>query len=86
MDQLGLSDEIRKLYKEYAYTREISYNIVSGHSLKLYVFGSSIEGTKTPGMNSDFDVAFVNHTIEVQCIYKMFQQRWETWLFNCSSG
>ena len=54
-----------KLYKEYAYTREISYNIVSGHSLKLYVFGSSIEGTKTPGMNSDFDVAFVNHTIEV---------------------
>ena len=65
LDQLGLSDEIRKLYRENAYTQEISYNLIGGDSLKSYIFGSSLEGTKIPGMNSDLDQACVDQTIEV---------------------
>ena len=65
LDQLGLSDEIRKLYRERAYTREISQNLILGDLTRSYTFGSAIEGTQTPGMNSDIDMAFVNHTSEV---------------------
>ena len=65
LDQLGLSDEIRKLYRERAYTREISQNLILGDLTRSYTFGSAIEGTQTPGMNSDIDMAFVNHRIEV---------------------
>ena len=65
MDKLGLSEEIRKLYRECAYTSEISHNLILGDLLRSYTFGSAIEGTRTPGMNSDDDVASVNHAIEV---------------------
>ena len=65
MDKLGLSEEIRKLYRERAYTREISNNLVHGDLRRGYFFGSAIEGTQTPGMNSDIDVAIVDQRIEV---------------------
>ena len=65
LDQLGLSDEIRKLYREHAYIAEISHNLVLDAQERCYIFGSAIEGTQTPGMNSDYDVAFVNETSEV---------------------
>ena len=63
LDQLGLSEEIRKLYRERAYTMEISQNLDDLN--RSYIFGSAIEGTQTPGMNSDVDIASVNHTLEV---------------------
>ena len=65
MDKLGLSEEIRKLYRERAYTTEISQNLLLGHLKRYYFFGSAIEGTQTPGMNSDMDIAFVDPSIEV---------------------
>ena len=65
LDQLGLSDEIRNLYRERTYTREISNNLVHGDLRRSYFFGSAIEGTQTRGMNSDIDIAIVNHEIEV---------------------
>ena len=65
LDKLGLSKEIRKLYRERAYTREISYNLMLGDLNRSYSFGSAIEGTHTPGINSDIDMAFVDPTIEV---------------------
>ena len=65
LDQLGLSEEIRKLYREDAYTMDISNNLVLGDLCRSYIFGSAIEGTQTPRMNSDIDMAFVNHRIEV---------------------
>ena len=65
LDQLGLSEEIRKLYRERAYTREISNNLVHGDLSRCYFFGSEIEGTQTPGMNSDIDMAIVHQEIEV---------------------
>ena len=65
LDQLGLSEEIRKLYREHAYTTEISQNLVFGHLSRGYIFGSAIEGTQTPGMNSDVDLACVNQAIEI---------------------
>ena len=65
MDKLGLSDEIRKLYRERAYTCEISQNINLGHLKKGYIFGSAIEGTQTPGIKSDIDMAFFDQPIEV---------------------
>ena len=65
LDKLGLSEEIRKLHREHAYTRDISQNLVHGDHRRSYTFGSAIEGTQTPGMNSDIDMAFVSHRIEV---------------------
>ena len=65
LDQLGLSEEIRKLHREYAYTMEISQTLRRGHLNRVYLFGSAIEGTQTPGMNSDIDIAFVGQLIEV---------------------
>ena len=65
LDQLGLSEEIRKLYRERAYTEEISKNLVRGDICRSYTFGSDIEGTQTPGMNSDIDMAIVYHQLEV---------------------
>ena len=65
LDKLGLSEEIRKLYRERAYTDEISHNLVQGDLRRCYTFGSAIEGTQTPGMNSDIDMAFANQAIEV---------------------
>ena len=65
LDQLGLSEEIRKLYRERAYTDEISDNLVQGDLRRCYIFGSAIEGTQTPGMNSDIDLALVHPAIEV---------------------
>ena len=65
LDQLGLSEEIRKLYRERAYTVDISTNLVFGDLTRGYIFGSAIEGTKTLGMKSDMDIAFVDPSIEV---------------------
>ena len=65
LDQLGLSEEIRKLYRENAYTLEISCNLVRSDLCRGYTFGSDIEGTQTPGMNSDIDMAIVDQAIEV---------------------
>ena len=47
LDQLGLSEEIRKLYRERAYTGEISNNLILGDLSRSYTFGSAIEGTQT---------------------------------------
>ena len=65
LDKLGLSEEIRKLYRESAYTRETSRNPILGDLRRNCIFGSDIEGTQTPGMNSDIDIALVNASIEV---------------------
>ena len=64
LDTLGLSEEIRKLYRERAYTENISSNLVDGDLCRSYIFGSDIEGTQTPGMNSDIDAALVNQEID----------------------
>ena len=65
LDKLGLSEEIRKLYRESAYTEEISNILILGDICRSYTFGSAIEGTQTPGMNSDYDMAIVEQAIEV---------------------
>ena len=65
LDQLGLSEEIRKLYRECAYTVDILHNLLRGDPCRSYTFGSDIEGTQTPGMNSDVDFAHVNQLLEV---------------------
>ena len=66
LDQLGLSEEIRKLYREHAYTMETTINISRRReSTRSYIFGSTIEGTQTPGMHSDFDFASVIQTVDV---------------------
>ena len=65
LDKLGLSEEIRKLYRELAYTVEIPDNLVNGDLYRSYIFGSTIEGTQTPGMKSDVDTAIVDPAIEV---------------------
>ena len=65
LDKLGLSEEIRKLYWEHAYTLEISDNLVNGDLYRSYTFGSASEGTHTLGMNSDIDIAMVDQAIEV---------------------
>ena len=65
LDQFGLSEEIRERYRESAYTIEIYHNILLGHLKRGYIFGSAIEGTQTPGMNSDLDTATVNPAIKV---------------------
>ena len=65
LDQLGLSEEIRKLHREHAYTCDISRNLVHGDHRRCYTFGSAIEGTQTPGMNSDHDIALVSQPLEV---------------------
>ena len=65
LHQLGLSDEIRNLYRERAYTIEISQNLILGDLTRSYIFGSTSEGTQTPGMNSDYDMAIVEQPLEV---------------------
>ena len=65
LGQLGLSEEIRKLYRERAYTSDISDNLVDDDLCRGYTFGSAIEGTQTPGMKSDVDIVYVDPTIEV---------------------
>ena len=65
LDQLGLSEEIRELHRECAYTVGISNILILGDLTRSYIFGSAIEGTQTPGMNSDIDIAIVNQLLEV---------------------
>ena len=65
LDKLGLSEEIRKLHREHAYTVDISHNLIYGDLVGTYIFGSAIEGTQTPGMNSDVDIAYVNQVLEI---------------------
>ena len=65
LDQLGISEDIRKLYRELAYTVGISNILILGDLTRSYIFGSAIEGTQTPGMNSDIDIAIVNQLLEV---------------------
>ena len=65
LDKLGLSEEIRELYRELAYTGEITHNLILSDLSRSYTFGSAIEGTQTPGMNSDVDIAIVDPPIEV---------------------
>ena len=65
LDKLGLSEEIRKLHRERAYTDEITNYLIIGDQNRSYTFGSAIEGTQTPGMNSDIDMAVVDNEIEV---------------------
>ena len=65
LDKLGLSEEIRQLYREVAYTIEMSPYLLFDGPVRDYIFGSRIEGTQTPGMNSDIDMAFVDPAIEV---------------------
>ena len=66
LDRLGLSDEIRKLYRENAYTMEVTLNMRRRlESTRSYIFGSTIEGTQTPGMKSDYDLASVIQTVDV---------------------
>ena len=65
LNKLGLSEEIRKLHREHAYTTEISHNLIFGDLCRWYIFGSAIEGTQTPGMKSDIDMAIVDQAIEV---------------------
>ena len=65
LNKLGLSKEIRKLHREHAYTTEISHNLIFSDLCRWYIFGSAIEGTQTPGMKSDIDMAIVDQAIEV---------------------
>ena len=71
LDQIGLSEEMRKLNSDAAYTYELSNNIGCSNLSKYFIFGSTIEGTQTPGMKSDFDMAFVNQAIEVYTDYSV---------------
>ena len=56
LDRSGLSEEMRKLLREFAYTMEIANSIGSP---RVFVFGSTIESTQIPGMNSDVDLTLI---------------------------
>ena len=64
MDQIGVSEEIRKVWKETYIRNEImsSYN---GATKESYIFGSSIEGSKTLSMVSDVDELIALSSIPV---------------------
>ena len=59
LDKVGASAEYRKLRQDCAISREIIYTLgyqLKQHLCSFYIFGSSSEGSTTPGMNSDTDV------------------------------
>ena len=60
LDKVGASAEYRKLRQDCAISREIidtlCTQLFSRHISSSYIFGSSSEGSTTPGMNSDTDV------------------------------
>ena len=58
LDKVGASAEFRKLRQDCMISKEIINTFTDQGSEKLissYIFGSSSEGSTTPGMNSDTD-------------------------------
>ena len=66
LDWVGASEEMRGKYREKALVKEIlgtiQYQYFEPSFSGLYVFGSSCEGTTTPGLNSDSDNLVCNNT------------------------
>ena len=62
LDDIGLSEEIRRMRIDVARTREILHTIVTKYvksgDFSLYVFGSVAEGTTTEGLKSDVDYVY----------------------------
>ena len=56
LDEIGASEKIRKLATDTAITREIAlFCLIDKQFGRKYIFGSTAEGTKTPGLQSDTD-------------------------------
>ena len=62
LDTCGASEKMRHIWREAATTREILSTIetrfIGDTPITEYTFGSSIEGTTTPGLRSDLDQLF----------------------------
>lgn len=68
LDKIGASEKMRKLRTETATTVETLFNlggILHRRPYTQYGFGSSVEGTTTPGMNSDIDILACYHDWDV---------------------
>ena len=62
LDEIGVSEEIRRLRIDVASTREVVHTTVAKYikegTFSLYIFGSVAEGTTTGGLESDVDYVY----------------------------
>ena len=65
LEDIGVNTEMRQLWMDKSITREILWNACVQPSMTSYTFGSSYEGTTTPGMRSDSDHVIVLNDLPV---------------------
>lgn len=66
MEDIGATVDMRNTMKNSSITREILQTIAfQQDELTSYIFGSSYEGTTTPGMDSDNDTVLISDNLPV---------------------
>ena len=65
MDDIGASEEVRKVRMESRVTDEILMTMYWQPEMSVYNFGSKVDGTTTPGMNSDEDIVYIFNNLPV---------------------
>ena len=65
LDDIGASEEIRKVRMESSVTRELFQTVYWQPEVSAYSFGSQADGTTTTGMESDVDVVRILNNLPV---------------------
>ena len=65
MDDIGASEEVRKVRMESRVTAEILYTMYWQPEVSVYHFGSRADGTTTLGMKSDLDRVYIFNNLPV---------------------
>ena len=65
MDDIGASEDVRKVRMESSVTREILRTVFFQPENSVYYFGSQADGTTTLGMKSDFDTVYIFNKLPV---------------------
>ena len=65
LDDIGASEEVRKLRIESTVTMEILETVYLQPEVSVYYFGSRPDGTTTLGMKSDVDKVYIFNNLPV---------------------
>ena len=65
MDDIGASEDVRKVRMESSVTQEILHTVYMQPEMSVYNFGSRADGTTTEGMDSDLDTVYIFNNLPV---------------------
>ena len=65
LEVVGVNDKLRPLWKRKAVYLEAAHTAYAMPTIDCYIFGSSYEGTTSPGMKPDTDLVYIHNELEV---------------------